>query len=498
MASLIPGMLLKLLQNINTNVKIRGEHRSILLQVISIVPKLTGPELWPDQGFFIKVSDSSHSTYVSLPKDKNELILNNKLQLGQFLYIDGLKSSSPVPILIGVRPLPGRHPFIGNPKELMQLLETSEGNVQIDQEPAAYTKRTESGCFKDWSKKKLVIREEKGVVASRYMQGVLTPKNGDNESKRTCKIPTPPRGKQHEYRGQTALQIPWPATPCDPKTDADILNLQNGVSKEVSTFLKPTSFKRNSSKRDDIKLKTKDKSRVSEALPWSNLRPDLLRARKGMLRRRNLASMVAEEAQKEARTAATLTKCISMFADLCSSATSDNPDIYLTKFFTLYHLIEQPCLNLPTKDHPDHFTANLSTEEKDKSSKQSARFQSKNTTKIAQPALSELSTDNKQEWASGDGSMQIRELRETLLTEIRSWFLEFLEKALERNNHIALAPPHLKNANEWLHKLECNSCPEDNEFERETFDRLKQKLYTCLLVHVNSATIALETQSDHN
>jgi hypothetical protein len=110
----------------NTNIKVRGEYRSVLLQVISIVPALAGSELWPNQGFFIKVSDSSHSTYVSLSNEDNELILNNKLGIGQFFYVDKLDAGTPVPVLVGVRPISGRHPFVGNPKDLMQMLVPSE------------------------------------------------------------------------------------------------------------------------------------------------------------------------------------------------------------------------------------------------------------------------------------------------------------------------------------------------------------------------------------
>lgn len=121
MASLTPGILLKVLKNINSDVKVCGEYRSILLQVISIVPAITGSELWLDHGFFIRVSDSSHSTYVSLSKEDNELILSNKLQLEQFIYVEKVQSSIPVPVLVGVRPVPGRNPCIGNPKDLMQM-----------------------------------------------------------------------------------------------------------------------------------------------------------------------------------------------------------------------------------------------------------------------------------------------------------------------------------------------------------------------------------------
>jgi len=172
MASLVPGVLLKLLQSMNSNVKVRGEYRSVLLQVISIVPALSGSELWPNQGFFIKVSDSSHSTYVSLSKEDNELILNNKLQLGQFFYVDRIEAGTPVPILVGVRPIPGRHPFEGNPKDLMQMLEQSENPHNDGVNGSKSTDLTEAKENPN-SRQKIVIKEEKLGVASRYMQGVL-------------------------------------------------------------------------------------------------------------------------------------------------------------------------------------------------------------------------------------------------------------------------------------------------------------------------------------
>ncbi|KAJ4895492.1 hypothetical protein Rs2_22286 [Raphanus sativus] len=119
MANLVPGVLLKLLQHMNTDVKIAGEHRSSLLQVISIVPALAGGELFQNKGFYLKVSDSSHATYVSLPDEHDDLILSDKLQLGQFIHVDRVESSSPVPVLCGVRPVPGRHPCLGTPEDIV-------------------------------------------------------------------------------------------------------------------------------------------------------------------------------------------------------------------------------------------------------------------------------------------------------------------------------------------------------------------------------------------
>lgn len=221
MASLTPGVLLKLLQTMNSNVKVRGEYRSVLLQVISIVPALSGSELWPNQGFFIKVSDSSHSTYVSLSKEDNELILNNKLQLGQFLYVDRVEAGTPVPVLVGVRPVPGRNPFVGNPKDLMQILEPSESPIPAAEGGNGSNPKSKevSDSGKDQEsprKQKIVIKEEKAVVSSRYMQGVLAVnsrtngsdsntvgvKSHENENGGSGKRVAGPKGKQHEFKGQ--------------------------------------------------------------------------------------------------------------------------------------------------------------------------------------------------------------------------------------------------------------------------------------------------------
>lgn len=131
MASLAPGILLKLVDGMNTGVKPTGEHRSSLLQVTDIVPaELDEKSLWPKQGFFIKVSDSSHSIYVSLPSEQDDFVLSNKMQLGQFIYVDRLEPGSPVPVLKGARPLPGRHPLMGTPEPLMGLRKKGEKGDQ--------------------------------------------------------------------------------------------------------------------------------------------------------------------------------------------------------------------------------------------------------------------------------------------------------------------------------------------------------------------------------
>ncbi|KVI05625.1 Protein of unknown function DUF936, plant [Cynara cardunculus var. scolymus] len=131
MAALAPGILLKLLNGMNSGVRPTSEHRSSLLQVTDIVPAdLDEKDLWPKHGFYIKVSDSSHSIYVSLPFEQDDLVLSNKMQLGQFIYVENLEPGSPVPVAKGAKPLPGRHPFVGTPEPLMGLRGKGEKSEQ--------------------------------------------------------------------------------------------------------------------------------------------------------------------------------------------------------------------------------------------------------------------------------------------------------------------------------------------------------------------------------
>ncbi|PRQ46630.1 hypothetical protein RchiOBHm_Chr2g0091101 [Rosa chinensis] len=132
MASPTPGILLRLLQSMNSATKVTGDHRSALLQVIGIVPALAGSDdLWPNQGFYVQLSDSLNSTYVSLSEKDTDLILANRLQLGQFVYVDRFDFDSPVPRVSGIRPIAGRHPFVGSPEPLVAQISASKREFVI-------------------------------------------------------------------------------------------------------------------------------------------------------------------------------------------------------------------------------------------------------------------------------------------------------------------------------------------------------------------------------
>lgn len=92
--------------------------------------------------------------------------------------MDQIEASTPVPVLVAVRPIPCRHPFEGNPKDLMQMLESSEGRMCPENnkgvDGSKYVDIIEAKENTN-SRQKIVIKEEKVGVASRYMKGVLNP-----------------------------------------------------------------------------------------------------------------------------------------------------------------------------------------------------------------------------------------------------------------------------------------------------------------------------------
>lgn len=117
MASLTPGVLSKLLDNAGS--KVTAAHRQALLQVTEIVPRLSSTSPLQSRGYFLKLSDSLHSAYVSVPDADADLISAGKLNLGQFVYVTRLDAASPVPLVRGLNPLPKRRPCVGNPIELV-------------------------------------------------------------------------------------------------------------------------------------------------------------------------------------------------------------------------------------------------------------------------------------------------------------------------------------------------------------------------------------------
>jgi len=116
MASLTPGVLSKLLQNST----VTNSHRQPLLQVTEIIPRLSEDTFQPTTGYFLKLSDSLHSAYVSVSDSDAELIRSDKLQLGQFVYVTRFDNdASSVPRVSGLKTISKRRACVGNPVDLV-------------------------------------------------------------------------------------------------------------------------------------------------------------------------------------------------------------------------------------------------------------------------------------------------------------------------------------------------------------------------------------------
>ncbi|XP_047319640.1 uncharacterized protein LOC124923720 [Impatiens glandulifera] len=179
MATLTPGILLKLLQSINSNSRVSGDHRSPLLQVIGIVPALSGSDLWTNQGFFVQLSDSLNSTYVSLSESDTDLILANRLHLGQFIYVDRFEFDSPVPRASGIRPISGRHQFVGTPEPLIAKISSSTREFTIHSESDSGSGSSIDPVAAMLESKKSEVAKSEGKNDKYFSRRVLTPRENN-------------------------------------------------------------------------------------------------------------------------------------------------------------------------------------------------------------------------------------------------------------------------------------------------------------------------------
>ncbi|KAK3148199.1 hypothetical protein QOZ80_3BG0291980 [Eleusine coracana subsp. coracana] len=557
MASLTPGILLKVLKNINSDVKVCGEYRSILLQVISIVPAITGSELWPDHGFFIKVSDSSHSTYVSLSKEDNELILSNKLQLGQFIYVEKVQSSIPVPVLVGVRPVPGRNPCIGNPKDLMQMSTPSGVLEALDQQRKTSKSSDLSESEKENLQRKVIIKEQKAVVASRYMLGVssnngkITNLNSSIDSEKSNGSSSTCDAKSSAPKIKEAKERPNNTSPYraklvsakqeinkDARKNSGTSPSQNGsstVKKQIPKDSKRESATERRSAPEPYKNSptpamisppkqnctsspvppvSSIKRRVVETISWDSLPASLIKSGKAVVRRKNVALIVAAEAQREASAAASLVKGLGIFAEIKESSEVD-PHSAIAKFFQLQRLILQQ--SAVWKSYSLE-TSKDSRPEKEKPSRKVHASHNRAATCNTVKNSDDAQTSEKVEWAREDGFKEICRSWITLKKESQSWFLSFLEGALETefkfedqskntrervrgqskggDGRIAVRLSQLKETSNWLDQLQ-DEMDESSDGSVETVEQLKQKVYKCLLGTVESAASALEGRTGY-
>ncbi|XP_062077666.1 uncharacterized protein LOC133782389 [Humulus lupulus] len=379
MASLTPGVLSKLLNNAaNKDVKVTGDHRSALLQVIEILPSLAGADdgdPWRSRGFFLKVSDSVHSAYASISDQDLDLIYNDEIQLGQFVYVTRLDAASPVPILRGLKPIPKRKPSpcVGQPIDLVpsDLLPLREagayfGFSKIKSKIPKNDKNVDKGSVISESKTAIVKAKARNSVSKssslvKSSPGNRMPFEGlelrrlslDSASRRSwdqksaCKNDTAqrtvPRSKSKQV---SALVISDKET--SPKNISTLKsqNLITSPLKNENSTLSPSLMKKPSKKELNsssecitpirlVKVPFTCKIGSGQKISWDMLPHTITELGKQAVQHRNGAYLAAIRSLEEASAANGVIRCMGVFAELCESSNKSSAGSLVQKFLDL-------------------------------------------------------------------------------------------------------------------------------------------------------------------
>ncbi|KAH9327366.1 hypothetical protein KI387_007544, partial [Taxus chinensis] len=350
MASLTPGVLLKLLQHMNSDVRVAGEHRSVVLQVMSIVPALAGKELWPNHGFYLKVSDSSQATYVSLPEEHHDLILTDKLQLGQFIHVAKLDSGSPYPILRGVRPIPRRHPCVGNPEDIPAPSPAASKSDPINLTlpvDFSFSEHLQRSCVEEAGRSKVrsssALRSTVGSKEGQEMKSCKG-RSSSTDGKRRNNTEVETKILRRSWEGVTGLKKPSDKTTFEPismnkklsgftepsqkpcnvgssplkvRTGTTNSGSINSPSKKMSVCNNTSPSKTTCATSSDgsvscnlVKASVNSKRWTDGSVSWDSLPSSFIAAGKEALRRRDSALLAAVEALQEASAAESVVRCL--------------------------------------------------------------------------------------------------------------------------------------------------------------------------------------------
>ncbi|GFQ07769.1 hypothetical protein PHJA_002920900 [Phtheirospermum japonicum] len=329
MASLTPGTLDKLLQNVGNQD----------FKVISIVPSLED-DPWKSRGYFLRVSDSLHSAYVSVSDEDVELILNDKIQLGQFIHVARLDSCSPVPVLKGLKPIPKRRPCVGDPKDLISSDFLSAKKVEVKVKSKSKLKKVVENA--EESVRRLSLGNGKvGGFESRRLsfdsarRGWDTSPRSENGS----------RGAKEKSKDKFSSVISNKVFPHDSPTlsSISVSPLKNkNVIISPKHVPKPTAKNLKTSDDDVIfpsdfnKVAISSKNSPDSAMLWNSLPPAICELGKETRSFRNVAFASAVHALEEASIYECVLRCMSTFAELCELSQNNSSDPLVEQFMNLH------------------------------------------------------------------------------------------------------------------------------------------------------------------
>ncbi|CAG7882820.1 hypothetical protein BRARA_C03747 [Brassica rapa] len=363
MAELRSGVLFKLLEEMGVGKARRDvDHRPVLLQIRSIIPVLAAGGLWPNKGFFLRISDSTHSMYASLPREENDLVLYDKLQIGQLIFVEKLEFAYPVPMIKGIRPTPGRRACTGEPIDLIPKERIEKFCASLSDTEESYDQQVKRPRRTRWSSSSISEVNVSDFGLLKNLSSVMEERDdtesmvsncssslssaarrrswmglGDASKRRESLDPSMVKSHVHDMRLHVSRTRSYPAASPSPSVRscgvieeksssrtrrrdsvvspspkwAKSLSYGSGSNKSKNLLLPPRSNTLESS--DSISRK---RSWTETEILWNSLPPRVANLGKEILRQRDKAIRTASQALLEASAAERLLKCLRSYSEL--------------------------------------------------------------------------------------------------------------------------------------------------------------------------------------
>ncbi|KAK1413790.1 hypothetical protein QVD17_35573 [Tagetes erecta] len=432
---LTPGVLLKLLDAMNSGVKPVSEHRSSLLQVADIMPiDVDEKNLWPKQGFYVKVTDSSHSIYVILPSD---LIFRNEIQLGQFVFVERLECGSPVPVAKGVKPLPGRQPFVEMPEPLMNLDHVLNLSSKLctykmgswvtaqknEQDVCAVNLNSNTNLSRARRNSWVPGLKRENVISESLSHMSLKPTHFDHSApmkKRSSVMMNEISARKIVSNRRSSLSR---------LTEGSVIVNKSCVAKTVTSSYNSAENKSVTPPSSQVTRTVSSPHSSSKTSLSFNLPQKLSLLGKEAVQQHERAQKIALQALRNASATDTLVWSLKTLSTLTKSANPDDPTDYIDQFLEFHNQIVQAITNM--------VSIKAATETTNKELKHTQilhDLMNNNTSKrksLSHPSQQKSTVTGKQLRSSSSLNDTIK-LGKQIEKEAGNWFIEFLEKCLEK------------------------------------------------------------------
>ncbi|KAH0891642.1 hypothetical protein HID58_054071 [Brassica napus] len=485
MAELRSGVLFKLLEEMGVGKARRNvDQRPVLLQIRSIIPVLAAGGLWPNKGFFLRISDSSHSMYASLPREENDLVLYDKLQIGQLIFVEKLEFAYPVPMIKGIRPTPGRRACTGEPIDLIPKERIEKFCASLSDTEESYDEQVKRPRRTRWSSSSVSEMNVTDFGLLKNLSSVMEERDdtesmvsncssslssaarrrswmglGDARKRRDSLDPSMVKSHVHDIRLHSSSRTRRRDSVVSPSPKwAKSLSYGSGSNKSKNLLLPPRSNTLESS--DSISRK---RSWTETEILWNSLPPRVANLGKEILRQRDKAIRAASQALLEASAAERLLKCLRSYSELSDKRNQHhhNHQPPIGEFLSFQDELSKSRLIIKSlsTEETEHCNSRTGEERREKAtqwiksalatdlkpvslpaSKPKQSPARKSFTLIAQETNNREDNTRERDMASGERKERLsraaRELRNLVKEEGRRWYLSRVEKYLDEISNV--------------------------------------------------------------